>query len=66
MHSEMNTYYYFRDGLKVKLIHYVNNKYAAEKAMLNAYRRSQGDISHTGGKLIPGNSYVTFDGRDFH
>ncbi len=66
MPNEMSTYYYFRDGLKVELIHYVNNKYAAEKAMLNTYGRSQGDVSHTGGKRMPGNSYVTFDGRDFH
>lgn len=66
MPSEMTSYYYFKDGLKVELIHYVNNKYAAEKAMFNAYRRSSSDISHTGGKRMPGNSYVTFDGRDFH
>lgn len=66
MPSEMTTYYYFKDGLKVELLHYVSNKWAAEKAMLNAYRRSQSDISHTGGQRMPGNSYVTFDGRDFH
>lgn len=66
MPSEMTTCYYFKDGLKVELIHYVNNKYAAEKAMLNAYKRTQHDISHTGGRRTPGNSYVTFDGRNFH
>ncbi len=37
-----------------------------ETDMLNAYRRSQCDISHTGGKRMPGNSYVIFDGRNFH
>lgn len=66
MAAETITYYYFKDGLKVELIHCVNNGYAAKKAMLNAYRRSDSDISHTGGKRMSGNSYVTFDGRDFH
>ena len=66
MSSEKETYYYFKDGTNVRLLHYVNNLYAAEKAMLQAYRRSSSDISHKGGRAMPGNAYSTFDGRDFH
>lgn len=66
MYDEKTTCYYFKDGLKVELIHYVNNQYAAEKAMLNAYRRTKQDISHTGSRRMPGNAYATFDGRSYH
>lgn len=64
MSSEMQTFYFFKDGTVICLLHYVNNKYAAEKAMLQAYRRTSSDISHSGSKSnVP---YTTFDGRDYH
>lgn len=67
MQIEVITTYYFKDGLNVELIHYSNNRYAAEKAMFNAYRRTSSDLSHTGGnKKMPGKTYVTFDGRSYH
>ena len=67
MSNEMVTYYVFRDGTKISLIHYVNNKAAAEKAMLQTYRRSPSDISHSGfGSDTHRKDWPTFDGRSFH
>ena len=63
----MKMYYRFKDGLNVELIHRVNNKCAAEKAMFNAYKRSSSDIASSGaGRPTPGVSYVTFDGTKFN
>ncbi len=64
MAMESTTYIFFKNGQCVKLIHYSNNLYAAKKAMLSMYGKSESDISHTGSKSnIP---YQTFDGRDYH
>ncbi len=57
--------FHFKDGLNVELIHKQNNGYAAKKAMYNAYRRKESDVSFSGGKRQPGLSYIVFDGRDF-
>ena len=68
MASEMKTYYFFRRGgqtLCVELLHYVNNTYAAEKAMLNTYGLSKSDLIHTGSQPNAV-GYSTFDGRNFH
>ena len=66
MASEMKSYYRFKGGLNVELIHYVNNKFAAEKAMFNAFRRTRNDIASTGGSPTPGVAYTPFDGRNYH
>ena len=67
MSWEIKDYYHFKDGLNVELVHLSNNMNAAEKAMLNAYRRTSKDIAHRhGGKPSPGLAYVTFDGTKFH
>ncbi len=42
------TFYHFKDGTNVKLLHCSNNKWAAEQAMLRTFGKSSSDISHTG------------------
>lgn len=59
------TFYFFKDGSVVLLLHNSNNQYAAKKAMLKMYGRSESDISHTGSKCV-GKSYQTFDGTREH
>lgn len=65
MAMESETYFFFKNGDCVKVIHYSNNLYAAKKAMLSMYGRSESDISHTGSKCVTGR-YQTFDGRNYH
>lgn len=59
------TFVFFKDGSVVLLLHQSNNLYAAKKAMLKLYNRSESDISHTGSKCV-GKSYSTFDGTNAH
>lgn len=59
------TFYFFRDGSVVLLLHKSNNQHAAKKAMLRIYGKSESDISHTGSKCV-GKSYQTFDGTNEH
>ena len=66
MASEMRSYYRLKGGLNIELIHCVNNKFAAEKAMLNAFRRTKSDIASSGGSPTPGVAYTPFDGRNCH
>lgn len=72
MASEMKTYYLVnRNGkdVAIELIHYSNNKYAAEKAMMSAYGMSRNDIKlESGGTPIWArtNPCTTFDGRNAH
>jgi hypothetical protein len=65
MPREMETFYFFRDGTIVCLLHYPYNQYAAKKAMLQTYGKSESDISNTGSQ-VNGRGYSTFDGRNFH
>lgn len=60
------TFYRFKDGTNVKLLHCSNNKWAAEQAMLRTFGKSSSDISHTGMNELNYRPYSTFDGRDFH
>ena len=62
--NEIETYYFFNDGTVVCLLHYSNNRGAAEQAMLKAYRRTNCDISYTGYRA--NGAYTIFDGRDYH
>ncbi len=64
MPMEQETYFFFKNGLCVKVIHYSNNLYAAKKAMLSMYGKSESDILHTGGRSNI--AYQTFDGRNYH
>ena len=68
MDTVIKKYYHFRDGLKVELLHRVNNLHAAEKAMFNAYKRCSKDIasSYVALRPAPGNAYTTFDGTKFN
>ena len=72
MASEMKTYYLInRNGTKVaiELLHCVNNKYAAKKAMMAAYGLKERDIAlESGGSPIwaKTNACSQFDGRNAH
>lgn len=61
----METYYFFKDGTVVCLLHIVSNKYAAEKAMLKTYNKITSDILRTGSKVV-GRGCSTFDGINYH
>ena len=62
---DKETYYFFRDGTVICLLHTVSNQYAAKKAMLQAYGKSDSDIMHTGSQANT-KGYSTFDGRGYH
>ncbi len=72
MPSEMSTFYLInRNGqnVAIKLLHYVNNKYAAERAMMSAYGLSKSDIQLESGDnpiWARTNACSTFDGRNSH
>lgn len=72
MPNEMSTFYLInRNGrnVAIELLHYVNNKYAAERAMMSAYGLSKSDIQlESGGNPIWArtNACSTFDGRNAH
>lgn len=66
MPSEVINYYCFgpTDNDGVNVISYVNNVWAAKKAMLNMYGRSESSIKWSSGSERRG--APTFDGRSFH
>ena len=76
MEREMHEYYLInRSGryVAIDLVHYANNLWAAEKAMMTTYGLSKSDIcSQSGGDAFGGPSWTkvnpcqTFDGRNAH
>lgn len=72
MANEMTTFYLInRHGTNVaiELLHRVNNKCAAKKAMMAAYGLSESDVKlESGGNPVWArtNACSTFDGRDAH
>jgi phosphopantetheinyl transferase (holo-ACP synthase) len=64
MPSEIEYCYHFRDGSAVLVKSYVNNVWAAKKAMLKMYGRDESEIRYSdSGKNGP---HQVFDGRDYH
>ena len=47
MANECRQCYYFKGGLNVELIHFVNNRNVAKKAMFNADGKTRADITHS-------------------
>ncbi len=72
MANEMTTYYLVKRGgskTAVKLLHCVNNKFAAKKAMMTALGLRDSDIElESGGDPIWArtNACMVFDGRNAH
>ena len=68
----MSTFYLInRNGknVAIELLHYVNNKCAAEKAMMSAYGLSESDLilESTGNPIwARTNACAIFDGRNAH
>ena len=63
MSDYISTFYFFKDGKVIELMHYGSNHSAAERAMLAAYGKSYCDVSRVDN--VAAFIHDKFDGRNY-
>lgn len=63
MADYLSTFYFFKDGIVIELMHYSYNHSDAERAMLSHYGKSYSDISRVDN--VAAFIHDKFDGRNY-